>query len=319
MEIGRRAVEEGRERTPSPISSCAMQSSMHEPSSASKLKVVLPSAPGGNGVTSTGGPPTTTHTHNRTIPTLSLAPGVTSIGIGLPSNGLSLGVSPSRSSAYAADDLKLPASMDLKQRKPVKYRECLKNHAANLGGHATDGCGEFMPSGEEGTLEALTCAACNCHRNFHRREVEGEPPMCADCRFHGLSERKRLDALFPSPLPLASPALLSPPPHMIMAFNPNAGVHDSDEYDGGLISPHSSSLKKRFRTKFTPEQKEQMASFAQKLGWRIQKQDEEAVQQFCAEVGVKRHVLKVWMHNNKLTMGKKVTCCLTMTPENPDA
>lgn len=25
----------------------------------------------------------------------------------------------------------------------VIYRECLKNHAASLGGHAVDGCGEF--------------------------------------------------------------------------------------------------------------------------------------------------------------------------------
>ncbi|KAL3654042.1 Zinc-finger homeodomain protein [Castilleja foliolosa] len=28
----------------------------------------------------------------------------------------------------------------------VTYRECLKNHATSLGGHAVDGCGEFMPS-----------------------------------------------------------------------------------------------------------------------------------------------------------------------------
>ncbi|KAK1287181.1 ZF-HD homeobox protein [Acorus calamus] len=38
----------------------------------------------------------------------------------------------------------------------VKYRECLKNHAAAMGGNATDGCGEFMPSGEEGTMDALS-------------------------------------------------------------------------------------------------------------------------------------------------------------------
>ncbi|GLT54884.1 hypothetical protein SLA2020_280450 [Shorea laevis] len=27
----------------------------------------------------------------------------------------------------------------------VIYKECLKNHAASLGSHALDGCGEFMP------------------------------------------------------------------------------------------------------------------------------------------------------------------------------
>ncbi|KAL0448271.1 UNVERIFIED_CONTAM: Zinc-finger homeodomain protein 5 [Sesamum latifolium] len=51
----------------------------------------------------------------------------------------------------------------------VKYMECLKNHAAAIGGNATDGCGEFMAGGEEGTIEALKCSACNCHRNFHRK------------------------------------------------------------------------------------------------------------------------------------------------------
>ncbi|TXG51711.1 hypothetical protein EZV62_024235 [Acer yangbiense] len=56
----------------------------------------------------------------------------------------------------------------------VRYGECQKNHAANIGGYAVDGCREFMASGEQGTTSALTCAACGCHRNFHRREVETE-------------------------------------------------------------------------------------------------------------------------------------------------
>ncbi|KAK8481301.1 hypothetical protein V6N12_020156 [Hibiscus sabdariffa] len=48
-----------------------------------------------------------------------------------------------------------------------------------------------------------------------------------------------------------------------------------------------------------------MVEFAEKLGWRIQKQDEQELQQFCAQVGVKRQVFKVWMHNNKQAMKKK--------------
>ncbi|GLT43582.1 hypothetical protein SLA2020_175210 [Shorea laevis] len=56
----------------------------------------------------------------------------------------------------------------------VRYFECQKNHAANIGGHAVDGCREFMASGEEGTGSALMCAACGCHRNFHRKEVQNE-------------------------------------------------------------------------------------------------------------------------------------------------
>ncbi|KAL6642182.1 hypothetical protein ACP70R_020363 [Stipagrostis hirtigluma subsp. patula] len=54
----------------------------------------------------------------------------------------------------------------------VHYRECQRNHAASIGGYAVDGCREFMASGAEGTAAALMCAACGCHRSFHRREVE---------------------------------------------------------------------------------------------------------------------------------------------------
>nr|DAD29199.1 TPA_asm: hypothetical protein HUJ06_030667 [Nelumbo nucifera] len=56
----------------------------------------------------------------------------------------------------------------------VRYGECRKNHAAHIGGYAVDGCRDFMPAGEEGTSAALKCCACNCHRNFHKREVEIE-------------------------------------------------------------------------------------------------------------------------------------------------
>jgi ZF-HD class homeobox domain-containing protein len=91
-----------------------------------------------------------------------------------------------------------------------------------------------------------------------------------------------------------------------------AGGYSREEEDvsnpsssGGGGGGGGSSSKKRHRTKFTQEQKEKMLAFAESLGWRIQKHDEAAVEQFCAETGVKRHVLKVWMHNNKHTLGKK--------------
>ncbi|THU63506.1 hypothetical protein C4D60_Mb01t16520 [Musa balbisiana] len=122
----------------------------------------------------------------------------------------------------------------------VKYRECLKNHAASIGGNATDGCGEFMPSGEEGTLEALKCSACSCHRNFHRKEAEGEPSC--DC-FQPIRWSKRRG-------------------------------------DG-----KASHGEEEVQDQVTPEQKEKMLSFAEKLGWRLQKQEESLVQQFCQEIG----------------------------------
>ncbi|KDP40895.1 hypothetical protein JCGZ_24894 [Jatropha curcas] len=177
-------------------------------------------------------------------------------------------------------------------KKMVRYRECLKNHAAAMGGNATDGCGEFMPSGEEGSIEALTCSACNCHRNFHRKEVEGESSSCTFV-----------------------PSRAAGPPHqMIMSYNMGSIPSESDEQEdgGGVIMGRAPQIvKKRFRTKFTQEQKEKMHNFAEKVGWKIQKQEEAVVQQFCQEIGVKRRVLKVWMHNNKHNLAKKSS---TTTP-----
>jgi ZF-HD homeobox protein with Cys/His-rich dimerization domain len=68
-----------------------------------------------------------------------------------------------------------------KETKVVHYRECQRNHAASIGGHAVDGCREFMASGAEGTAAALLCAACGCHRSFHRREVEADRDCDCDC------------------------------------------------------------------------------------------------------------------------------------------
>ncbi|XP_073007237.1 zinc-finger homeodomain protein 4-like [Typha latifolia] len=157
----------------------------------------------------------------------------------------------------------------------IKYRECLKNHAASIGGAATDGCGEFMPGGEEGTMEALKCSACNCHRNFHRKEVEGEPLS------YDLFYQKGL--LISGSLGL----IQRPYDHMAMA------------------RPPPMVIKRRYRTKFTAEQKEKMLGFAEKVGWRIQREEDGVVQQFCKEIGVRRRVLKVWMHNNKNNLAKK--------------
>lgn len=86
----------------------------------------------------------------------------------------------------------------------------------------------------------------------------------------------------------------------------NTHNHSHLPVGAGAITPNSgSNSKKRFRTKFTQSQKDKMLEFAERVGWKIQKRDEEQIQEFCSEVGVDRGVLKVWMHNNKNTFGKK--------------
>ncbi|XP_042374582.1 zinc-finger homeodomain protein 3-like [Zingiber officinale] len=196
------------------------------------------------------------------------------------------------------------------QKGTIKYRECLKNHAASIGGNATDGCGEFMPSGEEGTLEALKCSACGCHRNFHRKETEGEEQPSPSEYLHPLSLRgrkvvgyKRTHLLLPSPDHYHQLVPRVSPHSMIMPLQQQQQQQTSESEEVEVIRP-ALVVKKRARTKFTAEQKEKMLRFAEKAGWRLQKQEESVVQQFCQEIGVKRRVLKVWMHNNKHNLAK---------------
>lgn len=197
-----------------------------------------------------------------------------------------------------------------------------------------DGCGEFMSSGKEGTPEALKCAACECHRNFHRKEVEGDSKYVSNCYYPNPSinngQREMVPTQHHPPFPPPSahvfhhhqkfPHVLSTAPltgataPMMMAFGGGGGAPaESSSEDlnmfrsnvGMQTSVQAPQSKRRFRTKFTQEQKDKMMEFAEKLGWKIQKHDDQEVQQFCSEVGVKRQVFKVWMHNNKQSMKKK--------------
>ncbi|TMW91296.1 hypothetical protein EJD97_014517 [Solanum chilense] len=201
------------------------------------------------------------------------------------------------------------------RKSNVRYRECLKNHAVGIGGHALDGCGEFMPAGEEGTMDALKCAACNCHRNFHRKEAEGEvfhhtPPPHLTHHHHHHPQFSPFSTYRTTHHP-SGYLHVNPPPHQRPLALPSTSRDDEDMSNpsssggGGGGSGGVGGSRKRFRTKFTGDQKDKMLAFAERLGWRMQKQDEALVQQFCAETNVKRHVFKVWMHNNKHTLGKK--------------
>jgi len=189
--------------------------------------------------------------------------------------------------------------------------ECQKNHAAHLGGHVLDGCGEFMPAGEEGTPLALKCAACDCHRNFHRREAEvgsstgatppppppQPPPTTPNCYISFANNN------------ISKPTVIRPQPRppVMMAFGGGAAAESSSEDQAAAAQfvEQFGASKKRFRTKFSQEQKDKMMEFAERIGWRIQKQDESELQRFCLEVGVKRQVFKVWLHNNKQASKRK--------------
>nr|ABY61023.1 zinc finger homeodomain protein 1 [Saruma henryi] len=229
--------------------------------------------------------------------------------MGLPASYEQLGNS-STTRAPKRGDLSPAATPGGRKAGGSRYRECLKNHAVNIGGHAVDGCGEFMAAGEEGTLDALKCAACNCHRNFHRKESDGEGSVF----HHHHQQQQPFSPYYRTPAGYLHVAPHHRPPALVLPLTSGGGAHSRDDQEdisnpssgGGIgVGGGSGSGKKRFRTKFTQEQKDKMLGFAERVGWRIQKQDEAVVQQFCMETNVKRHVLKVWMHNNKHTLGKK--------------
>uniref|UniRef100_A0A7N0UPS1 ZF-HD dimerization-type domain-containing protein n=1 Tax=Kalanchoe fedtschenkoi TaxID=63787 RepID=A0A7N0UPS1_KALFE len=194
------------------------------------------------------------------------------------------------------------------RRRVVRYRECLKNHAVGIGGHALDGCGEFIAAGDDGTLESLTCAACSCHRNFHRKETDGESAFHPNAQFSPYYHHRSPPPGF---LHMALPPSVAEGRHrQPLALQSREELDDmsnpsSSGGGGGGGSTPGGGNKKRFRTKFTAEQKERMVELAERLGWRLQRQDDALVQQFCLDNGVSRQVLKVWMHNNKNTFGKK--------------
>ncbi|CAL0312337.1 unnamed protein product [Lupinus luteus] len=160
------------------------------------------------------------------------------------------------------------------------YRECLRNHAASLGSYATDGCGEFTV--DNMSPAGLQCAACGCHRNFHRKlkypPGGGHRGLISYTTSHGPDPETTTD---------------------MMDYSGGGGGEGGSE--GRLMElERSGSGKKRFRSKFTADQKEKMLAFAEKLGWKLQRKDlDDEIERFCKGIGVSRQVFKVWMHNHK--------------------
>ncbi|CAG7883501.1 unnamed protein product [Brassica rapa] len=192
-----------------------------------------------------------------------------------------------------------------RSNQAAKYEECQKNHAALTGGHVVDGCCEFMPGGEEGTSGALKCAACNCHRSFHRKEVYGhrnstQEELISPTFYRSSNSYKAIQPRGVYPTGEIGRRTSSSSEDMKKILNQNS--------DGkGLMM--ITRKKKRVRTKINEGQKKKMKEFAERLGWSIQKKDEEEIDKFCRTVNLRRQVFKVWMHNNKQAMKRNGNIC----------
>ncbi|KAJ3672878.1 hypothetical protein LUZ60_006252 [Juncus effusus] len=153
-------------------------------------------------------------------------------------------------------------AMDQERLRDANYRECMKNHAAKLGTYATDGCCEYTP--DERNPASLTCGACGCHRNFHRKVI--------------------LDQISsPSGSPTGQ------------ASGPNTGPGDQA---GKRRSRTKFTEDQKTRMRAFAESIGWRIPKREGGGYVVRGEDDD-VARFCREIGVSRQVFKVWMHNHK--------------------
>lgn len=138
------------------------------------------------------------------------------------------------------------------------YRDCMRNHAATLGTYATDGCGEYTPN--PSSTGGMQCAACGCHRNFHRK-VPAES-----------SDGNNL----PVPLP----------------YSPSSTAEDRTMSDG-------TRRRTRTKFSNDQKEKMLMFSEKIGWRIPRRDGNVDRVGMFCREVGITKQIFKVWMHNHK--------------------
>ncbi|KAG7597050.1 ZF-HD homeobox protein Cys/His-rich dimerization domain [Arabidopsis suecica] len=159
------------------------------------------------------------------------------------------------------------------------YRECMRNHAAKLGSYAIDGCLEFSQSAT-GDL----CAACGCHRSYHRRIDVISSAQVTHTRFPFTSLRrvKQLARL-----------------KWKTAEERNEEEEEEDTEE--TSTEEKMTVQRRRKSKFTAEQREAMKEYAAKLGWTLKDKRalREEIRVFCEGIGVSRYLFKTWVNNNK--------------------
>ncbi|CAA7041674.1 unnamed protein product [Microthlaspi erraticum] len=179
--------------------------------------------------------------------------------------------------------------------RKARYGECRKNQAAGIGTTAYDGCGEFISatSGED----PLNCAACGCHRSFHREDTisDGVTETVLDVLKISSDQFRRI---FCSPYGEGNN-------RVVIDQSVGGDVVEEeqrvviDRSGGGDVVEEEVGKVKRLKTKFTAEQTGKMRDYAEKLRWKVSPETREEVDKFCLEIGVDRRKFMNWMNNHK--------------------
>ncbi|XP_057426096.1 zinc-finger homeodomain protein 5-like [Lotus japonicus] len=168
----------------------------------------------------------------------------------------------------------------------VVYLECKRNHAASLNRVVHDGCQEFLKASvESNTKEAMLCVVCGCHQNFHLQYTMYTPKAKGQTR----NTRNIVSSLVgpsESRVQLRASAENNPNKEMITIL---------------------SKLKRKKRTVFTVNLRNQMTEFANRIGWTPKGIKREEIEHFCFKIGISHKTFLVWLNNHRPRAMKKNT------------
>ncbi|KAK4438346.1 Zinc-finger homeodomain protein 8 [Sesamum alatum] len=218
-------------------------------------------------------------------------------------------------------------SQEARREVLVMYRECLHNHAATTTpmAYIVDGCGLFEASGPNG----MVCAACRCHRNFHRRlEVDiphaqtqnnvisqqhgtsTNPVLLPQPQAHQQASTSRTTTSAPTPAipdPVPQPQF-HPQTYTRRARTPaptgrqemNRQFQRPEELVQEASARHTVETEATVCRRITRGQSERLRVIAESNGWKLFREySREEVNRICVEIGITRTVMKNWILNHR--------------------
>ncbi|XP_043687727.1 zinc-finger homeodomain protein 1-like [Telopea speciosissima] len=181
-------------------------------------------------------------------------------------------------------------------KEKFEYGSCMRNYAAKLGGHATDGCQEFVPAGDDSR-----CVACGCHLSFHNKMAVVDNT----CGGGGGNEESSNNAVKVKAevIEVSDDEAEKEKENQLLALLEVAEQQPQQQWQQqqhhGVVVEQMGSSRRRARTRFTDEQRQQMFAFSNSLGWRMRRERWDETNRFCEQIGVSRQVFKAWLNNNK--------------------